>query len=77
VFEDGMLRRIFGSQIDDVTGSWRKLHKEWIHNVYSSSNVIRIMKSRWAVHTYSECGRREMPSKFWLESLKGRDYRKI
>jgi hypothetical protein len=47
------LRRIFGPKKDEVTGDWRKLHNEELHNLYSSSNIIRIIKSRrlrWAGH---------------------------
>jgi hypothetical protein len=48
-----MLRRIFGPERDEVTGRWRKLHNEELHNLYSSLSVIRIIKSRrmkWAGH---------------------------
>jgi hypothetical protein len=48
-----MLRRIFGPRRDEVTGGWRKLHKEELHSLYSSSSKIRIIKSRrmkWAGH---------------------------
>jgi hypothetical protein len=48
-----VLRRIFGPKIDEVTGDWRKLHKEELHNLYSSPNIIRMIKSsrmRWAGH---------------------------
>jgi hypothetical protein len=51
VFENRVLRRIFGPKRDEVTGDWRKLHNEELHNVYSSSNIIRTIKSRrvsWA-----------------------------
>jgi hypothetical protein len=51
VFENRVLRRIFGPKRDEVTGDWRKLHNEELHNLYSSSNIIRIIKSRrvrWA-----------------------------
>jgi hypothetical protein len=41
-----VLRRIFGPKRDEVTGSWRKLHNEELHNLYSSSSIIRIIKSR-------------------------------
>jgi hypothetical protein len=41
-----MLRRIFGTKREEVTGGWRKLHEE-LHSLYSSSNIIRIIKSRW------------------------------
>jgi hypothetical protein len=46
VFENRMLRRIFGRKRDEVTGEWRKLHDEELHNLYSSPNIIRMMKSR-------------------------------
>jgi hypothetical protein len=53
VFENRMLRRIFGPKTDEVTGDWRKLHKEELHNLYSSPNIIRMIKSRrirWVGH---------------------------
>jgi hypothetical protein len=46
VFEDRVLRRIFGPKRDEVTGEWRKLHNEELRDLYSSPNIIRIMKSR-------------------------------
>jgi hypothetical protein len=48
-----VLRRIFGPKRDRVTGGWRKLHNEDLHNLYSSPKIIRIIKSRrmrWAGH---------------------------
>jgi hypothetical protein len=48
-----MLRGIFGPKRDGVTGRWRKLHNEELHNLYSSPSIIRIIKSRrmrWAGH---------------------------
>jgi hypothetical protein len=48
-----VLRRIFGPKRDAVTGGWRKLHNEELHNLYSSPSKIRIIKSRrmrWAGH---------------------------
>jgi hypothetical protein len=53
VFENRVLRRIFGPKRDEVTGEWRKLHKEELHNLYSSADIIRQVKSRrmrWAGH---------------------------
>jgi hypothetical protein len=53
VFENRVLRRIFGPKRDEVTGDWRKLHNEELHNLYSSPNIIRMIKSRrirWAGH---------------------------
>jgi hypothetical protein len=46
VFENRVLRRIFGPKSDEVTGGWRKLHNEELHNLYSSSSIIRMIKSR-------------------------------
>jgi hypothetical protein len=53
VFENRVLRSIFGPKRDEVIGGWRKLYNEELHNSYSSSNIIRMMKSRrmrWAGH---------------------------
>jgi hypothetical protein len=53
VFENRVLRRIFGPKRDEVTGEWRKLHNEELHDLYSSPSIIRIIKSRrmrWAGH---------------------------
>jgi hypothetical protein len=44
VFENRDLRRIFWPKRDDVTGEWRKLHSEELHNIYSSPNIIRQIK---------------------------------
>jgi hypothetical protein len=53
VFENRVLRRIFGPKRDAMTGDWRKLHNEELHNLYSSPNLIIMIKSRmvrWAGH---------------------------
>jgi hypothetical protein len=53
VFENRVLRRIFGPKRDEVTGEWRRLHNEELHALYSSPNIIRVIKSRrlkWAGH---------------------------
>jgi hypothetical protein len=53
VFENRVLRRIFGLKRDEVTGKWRKLHNEELHNLNSSPDIIRQVKSRrmgWARH---------------------------
>jgi hypothetical protein len=52
VFENRVLRRIFGPKRDEVTGEWRKLHNGELRDLYSSPSIIRIIKSRrmrWAV----------------------------
>jgi hypothetical protein len=53
VFENRVLRRIFGPKRDEVMGEWRKLHSGELHNLYSSTDIIRQIKSRrmrWAGH---------------------------
>jgi hypothetical protein len=53
VFENRVLRRIFGPTRDEVTGEWRKLHSGELHNLYSTPDIIRQIKSRrmrWAGH---------------------------
>jgi hypothetical protein len=53
VFENRVLRRVFGPKRDEVTGEWRKLHNEELRNLYSSTDIIRQVKSRrmrWAEH---------------------------
>jgi len=53
VFENMVLRRIFGPRRDEETGEWRRLHKEDLNNLYSSLNIVRVIKSRrmrWAGH---------------------------
>jgi hypothetical protein len=52
-FENGVLRRIFGPKGDEVKGEWRKLHSGELHNLYSSPDIIRQIKSRrmrWVGH---------------------------
>jgi hypothetical protein len=53
VFENRVLRRIFGPKRDGATRGWRKLHNEELHNLYYSPNIIGVIKSRrmrWAGH---------------------------
>jgi hypothetical protein len=69
VFERRVLRRIFGSRRDEVTGDWRKLHNEELHNLYSSTNIIRMIQSRrmrWAGSVA------RMHIGYWWESQKER-----
>jgi hypothetical protein len=46
VFENRMLRRIYGPKRDEVTGDWRKLHNEELHGLYSSPSIVRVIKAR-------------------------------
>ena len=46
VFENMVLRRIFGPRRDEVTGEWTRLHNEELNDLYSSSNIVRVIKSR-------------------------------
>jgi hypothetical protein len=64
--------RIFGPKRDEVTGDWRKLHNEELQNLYSTQNIIRMIKSRrmrWAEHVV-RMDRREMHIGYWWESQK-------
>jgi len=53
VFENRVLRKVFGPKRDKVTGEWRKLHNEELNDLYSVPNIVRVVKSRrmrWAGH---------------------------
>jgi hypothetical protein len=53
MFDNRVLRRIFGPKRDEVTGGWRKLHNEELHGLYSSPSIMRVIKARrmrWAGH---------------------------
>jgi len=67
VFENGVLRRIFGSRRDEVTGEWRKLHHEELNDLYCSPKFVRVIKSRrmkWVEHV-ARMGREEAYIGFW------------
>ena len=67
VFENRVLRRVFGPKRDEVKGEWRKLHNEELNDLYSSSNIVQVLKSRrmrWAGHV-ALMGRGEAYTEFW------------
>jgi hypothetical protein len=72
VFENRVLRRIFGRKRNEVAGGWRKVHSKELHDLYSSPCIIRIIKSRrmrWVGH-----GRRGMRIGYWWKSQRERDH---
>jgi len=76
VFENMVLRRIFGPERDEVTGKWRKLHIEELNDLYSSLNISRVIKSRRmrrAGHV-ARMGRVEVYKEFWWGNLSERDH---
>jgi hypothetical protein len=76
VFENRVLRRIFGPKRDEVTGDWRKLHNEELHNLYSSPSIIKMIKSRRMILAghVARMDRRGLYIGFWCESQKERDH---
>jgi hypothetical protein len=73
VFENRVLRRIFGPKRDEVTGEWRRLHNEELNDQYSSPNIIRVIKSRrmWAVHV-ARMGEGRGAYRIWVGRPEGR-----
>jgi hypothetical protein len=70
VFENRVLRRIFGPKRDEVAGEWRKLHNEELNDVYCSPNIVRVIKSRrmrWAGHVACVGERRGV---YWVLALR-------
>jgi hypothetical protein len=65
-----VLTIVFGPKRDEVTGDWTKLHNEELHKLYSSPNIIRMIKSRrmrWAGHV-ARMGRRGIYIGYWWEN---------
>jgi hypothetical protein len=76
VFENRVLRRIFGPKSDEVIGEWRKLHSGELHNLYSSPDIIRQIKSRkmrWAVHV-ARMGEGENVYRVLVGNPEGKDH---
>jgi hypothetical protein len=76
MLENRAMRRIFRPKRDEVTGEWRKLHNEELRDLYSSSGVIRIMKSKrmkWEEHL-ALVGRTGMHMGYWWESHTAGDH---
>jgi hypothetical protein len=76
VFENRVLRRIFGPKRDEATGEWRILHNEELNDLYSSPIIFRVIKSRrkrWAGHV-SRVRRREAHTGFWLPDPREGDH---
>jgi hypothetical protein len=76
VFENRVLKRIFGLKLYEVTGEWRKLHNEELNDLYCSPNnvrVIKLRKMRWAGHV-ARMGRADEYTGIWLGNLRERDH---
>ena len=76
VIENKVLKRILGPKRDEVTGEWRKLHNEELTNLYSSPNIIRVLKSRkmrWVGHV-ALMGSVEVHTAFWWGNLRERGH---
>jgi hypothetical protein len=76
VFENRVLRRIFGRKRDEATGEWRRLHNKELNDLYSSPNIIRVIKSRrmrWAGHI-AHMGKRSVHTGFWWGDPRERDH---
>jgi hypothetical protein len=70
------MRGIFGPKCDEITGECRKHHSEELHDLYSSHNIVRVIKPRrirWARYV-EHMGKAEACTRFWLENLMERDH---
>jgi len=76
VFENRVLRRVFVLKRDEVTREWRKLHNEELNDLYSTPNIVRVIKSRrmrWAGHV-ARTGEDGSCTGFWWENLRERSH---
>ena len=72
MFENRVLRRIFGPKRDEVPGEWRKLHNDELNDMYCTPNIVRVTKSRrmrWVAHVV-HMGREEACTGFWWGNLR-------
>ena len=76
VFENMVMRRIFGPRRDKVTGEWRRMHNEELNDLYSSPNIEQVIKSRrmrWAGHV-ARMGEERGCIESWWEKWRERDH---
>jgi hypothetical protein len=76
VFENRVLRRIFGPKRDEVTGEWRKLYNKELHDLYSSPSIIRIIstrRTRWAGHV-ARMGEKRNAYRLLVEKSEGKNH---
>jgi hypothetical protein len=76
VFENRVLRRIFGRKMDEITGEWRKLHNVELNDLYYSPNNFRVIKSRkmgWDGHV-ARMGKKRGVYRVWWANLRERDH---
>jgi len=78
VFENRVLRRIFGPRADEVTGEWRRLHNEELNELYPSPNIVRVIKlrrMRWAGHLARMGEERGCVGSWWGNGREGDHWR--
>ena len=76
VFENMVLRRIFGPRRDEIMGEWRRLHNEELNDLYFSPNIVRVIKlrrMRWAGHV-ARMGEERGNIGFWWGNRRERDH---
>jgi len=74
VFENMVLRRIFGPRRDEVTGEWRRLHNDELNDLYTSPNIVRVIKSRrirWAGYLVRMGEERGCTGYWWGSRMEG------